>query len=451
MLDTIVAQATPVGKSGVSVIRISGEKSLEIAKQIFSCEKFNAEPNKMYLGKINLGDNLYDLGFCVYFKSPHSYTGEDVIEFQCHGGMLVSQKIISKCIECGARLASGGEFSKRAFLNGKMSLDQAEGIIDTINAETENQLKASNNLTNGNLFKKVLGMQETLTDLLSEIEVNLDYPEHDIEYQTKENILKTLTSLLSQIETLLVTETSGRLIKNGVNVAIVGRTNVGKSSLLNALLNYDQAIVTDIEGTTRDIVTGSIEYKGFLFNFFDTAGIRKTQDTIENIGIEKSYKALENSDVILLVLDASKTLTNLDKENLQLINNKKAIIVLNKCDLPNKIENDSLNNFAFNSEVIKISAKEKINTEELKEKIYNLSLGTQKVSNQIVLTNARHLDILKQAKEILKNLEKNIFDVPLDCVSLDVKTVWEKLGEITGNTTSETIIDKIFSKFCLGK
>ena len=443
MLDTIVYIGTPIGKSGISVIRMSGEKSLDIAKQIFLCSKFDAEPNRMYLGKINLGQDLTDLGFCVYFKSPHSYTGEDVVEFQCHGSLVVSQKVLSQCVKFGARLATAGEFSKRAFLNGKMSLDQAEGVIDTINAETTTQLKASNSLAKGNLFKSVNNMQEILTDILSEIEVNLDYPEHDIEYQTKEKILVRLKSILSEVETLLSTSSTGLKIKNGINVAIVGKTNVGKSSLLNALLNYEQAIVTDIEGTTRDIVTGSIEYKGFIFNFYDTAGIRLTQDKIENIGIQKSRETLENSDIVLLVLDSSKELSVQDKENLELIKNKKAIVVLNKCDLPSKIN--------FNGESFKISAKQKLNTEELKEKIYSLALNVEKVSNQIILTNSRHIEILNEVKMLLENLQNNVFNVPLDCVSVDARAIWEKLGEITGNSANETIIDKIFSKFCLGK
>ena len=444
MLDTIIASATPQGKSGVSVIRMSGEKSLDIAKQVFSCKQFKSvKPNFMYLGKIDLGENLTDTGFCVYFKSPLSYTGEDVVEFQCHGGLLVAEKIILKCIENGARLAEPGEFSKRAFLNGKMSLDQAEGVIDTINAETENQLKASNELTKGNLFNVVNNLQDKLTDILSEIEVNLDYPEHDIEYETKENIKKKLNNILIEVEDLLLTENTGRFIKKGVSVAIVGKTNVGKSSLLNAILGYEQAIVTDIEGTTRDIVTGSIEFKGFIFNFFDTAGIRKTSDEIENIGIIKARETLENSDIVLLVLDSSTPLTEQDRENIILTRNKKTIVVLNKCDLPDKIN--------YKGDHIKISAKKKLNTEELKEKIYSLSLETEPVTSKVILTNKRHVEILKEVKGLLVNLQNNILYTTLDCVSLDAKTIWEKLGEITGNTINEAIIDRIFSKFCLGK
>lgn len=441
--DTIIAQATPSGKSGISILRLSGKKSLEIAKHIFCCNKFKQPtPNYMYLGKINLGDIL-DKGFCVYFKAPNSFTGEDIVEFQCHGGIAVSKKIIDQCLKFGARLAHAGEFSKRAFLNGKMSLDQAEGIIDTINSETENQLKASNELTNGNLYKTVVNFQNNLTDIISEIEVNLDYPEHDIEYETKESIKNKLFVILQDINNLLKTETQGKLIKSGINVAIVGKTNVGKSSLLNALLNYDQAIISDIEGTTRDIVVGSIEYNGFVFNFYDTAGIRQTDDKVENIGIERAKKTLENSDIVLLVLDSSRDLSSQDKENLEIIKNKKSIVVLNKCDLPAK--------FNYTGKCVKISAKEKINTEELKRQIYELSLDNCDTSGQIILTNTRHIEVLKEVKDLLNNCLENILILPLDCTALDVKTIWEKLGEITGESASETIVDRIFSKFCLGK
>jgi len=440
--DTIVAQATASGKSGISIVRVSGKNCLDIAKQIFSFKEESINPNFMYFGKIKLG-NFYDKGFCVYFKSPKSFTGEDIVEFQCHGGYLIANKIIERCIGFGARLASPGEFSKRAFLNGKMSLDQAEGIVDLINAETSNQLKASNELTNGNLYKIIVDKQEVLTGMMSEIEVNLDYPEHDIEYETKEHLKVRLEQLRSEIKKLIETERTGKLIKQGVDVAIVGKTNVGKSSLLNSLLCYDQAIVTEVEGTTRDIVTGSIEYKDFVFNFFDTAGIRETQDIVENIGIKKSKEILKNSDIVLMILDSSKELSKQDKDNLKLIEGKKSIVVLNKSDLPRKIE--------YDGKSIQVSAKNKINTEELKEEIYKLALQDCNISSQIILTNFRHVEILKEILFLLDETIQDIINIPLDCVALNLRTIWEKFGEITGESANEKIIDKIFSKFCLGK
>ena len=264
-----------------------------------------------------------------------------------------------------------------------------------------------------------------------------------IENETKESIKKRLEVILEEIQSLIATEQKGKLIRRGVNVAIVGKTNVGKSSLLNALLNYEQAIVTDIEGTTRDIVTGSLEYKGFIFNFFDTAGIRQTTDQIENIGIEKAKKALETCDIVLLVLDASRELDDQDKENIDLIKQKKSIVVLNKCDLPSK--------FAYTDKCIKVSAKQRINTESLKQQLYDLALSGCNANSQIVLTNARHIEVLKETRDMLLNTIQSVIDLPLDCSALDVRTIWEKLGEITGSAASEDIIDKIFSKFCLGK
>ena len=442
--DTIVAQATAVGKSGINIIRISGKDSLKIASQFFCCKKIKdkVEPNYMYLGYINLGE-VKDKGFMVYFKAPLSFTGEDVVEFHCHGGYLVAKKIIDRCLEFGARIADAGEFSKRAFLNGKMSLYEAEGVIETINAETDNQLRAGNNLTSGNLFKQVGIFQEELTDIISEIEVNLDYPEHDIEYQTKTAIEKRLLKIKEEIIKLLATENTGKLIKNGVSVAIVGKTNVGKSSLLNALINYEQAIVTDIEGTTRDVVSAEIEDKGMKFNFFDTAGIRQTTDKIENIGIEKSKQVLKNSDVALFIFDSSKPLDEQDLETLKQAQNKKSLVVFNKCDLNTKID--------YKGEHLKVSAKEKINTEELKQKIYDLVASKIDIQNGFVLTNTRHIYVLKSALNQIENCLQNIKEFPLDCVALDIKTIWNTLGEITGETADEKILDKIFSKFCLGK
>ncbi len=442
--DTIVAISTPYGKSGIGVVRLSGNDSLKIAlKMFFPLNKnFKIKSNSMILGNVDLGE-VTDKCFMVYFKNPKSFTGEDVVEFQCHGGLAVTQRIVEKCLSLGARLAMPGEFSKRAFLNGKMSLDQAEGVIDTINAETESELKASNSLEKGILTATISVMQDSIVDLLSEIEVNLDYPEHDIEYKTKENIIEQLKKILGKISTLLNTQKQGKFIRNGINVAIIGKTNVGKSSLLNALLGTDYAIVTDVEGTTRDIVIGSLEYKGFKFNFLDTAGIRNTKDKVESIGIEKSKKALNESDIVLLILDGSRKFEKQDYENLKMIENKKALIILNKCDLKIIDRPDK--------EYIMVSAKENINTDEIKEKIYQIALNDCNQNEKIILTNLRHIEILSQAKIMIEKILKSGINNSLDCISLDVRELWEKLGEITGETVSEVIIDRIFSKFCLGK
>ncbi len=444
MMDfTIVAQATPVGKNGICVVRMSGKNSLEIATKIFECEKTKKEvlPNFMYVGKVCL-NGILDKCCMVYFKAPHSYTGEDVVEFQCHGGFVVANKIIEVCMENGAKIAQPGEFSKRAFLNGKMTLDEAEGVIDTINAETESQLRASNELAKGSLFKLVDGFQTLLTNILAEIEVNLDYPEHDIEYKTKEQILKGLENIEGKINNLVQTEKAGKIIKNGIDVCIVGKTNVGKSSLLNALVGKEQAIVTNIEGTTRDVVCASIEYKGIKINFYDTAGIRKTNNKIEKIGIEKTKEVLENCDVVLFVFDSSTGLSGEEKEFFEKNKKRNKIVVFNKADKKSKID--------FNDEYILVSAKNKQNIQLLKEKIYN-SVCLLTNTNNFVLTNSRHVEVLKEVLEFIKSTKENIFEKTLDILSLEIKDIWNKIGEITGRTENEEIIDQIFSKFCLGK
>lgn len=442
--DIIVALSTPYGKAGIGVVRMSGKNCLNLATKMFcplkKVDKYT--PNLMVLGYIDLGETK-DLGFLVYFKSPKSYTGEDTVEFQCHGGIAVTNKIIEKVVSLGARLAQPGEFSKRAFLNGKMSLDQAEGVIDTINAESDSQLRASSQLISGKLTKQIAVLQEDLSDLISEIEVSFDYPEEDIEYKTKTHIKEQIIIIKQQIEDLLSTSKKGKLIKNGVNIAIVGKTNVGKSSLLNALLGEEQAIVTDIEGTTRDIVVGSLEYKGYKFNFLDTAGLRQTNDKVESIGIEKAKQTINTSDIVLLVIDASKQLDEADKQNLSLTNNKKRIIVLNKTDL--KIE------AKLDEKYLTISAKNNINIEKLKEEIFNLALEGNFENDKIVLTNIRHIDLLEKCEQLIIKILDNLFDLPLDLVEVDIKDLWSLLGQITGDVNNEKIIDKIFSKFCLGK
>lgn len=443
MTDVIVAIATPLGKAGISIVRVSGKESLSICKKMFFPYKkdITFSPNLMTLGKIDLG-GYFDKGFMVFFKAPHSYTGEDVVEFHCHGGYFIAQKIVERLLSLGAKMAEPGEFSKRAFLNGKMSLDEAEGVIDSINAETESEFKTSSMLARGKLFEKIKNLQNKIIDIMSEIEVNLDYPEHDIEYQTKQNLKNSLDYVEKELKTLLSTQKQGKIIKNGVNISIVGKPNVGKSMLLNALTGFETAIVTDIEGTTRDVVTSSIEYKGFKFNFLDTAGIRDTKDKIEEIGIEKTKQTIEKSDIVLVLLDSSKDLTPEDEQILSLVKNKNVITVLTKSDLPQKM--------IFESQDIKISAKNDTNIDSLKEMIYKKAVDTEN-SSSLILTNSRHIEILDEAVGISQNIILTCMDMSLDMLSLDVRLLYEKLGEITGENTTEEVINRIFSKFCLGK
>ena len=440
--ENIVAISTALGKSGISVVRLSGKDSLNIAKKIFECNVKEIEPRRFYLGNINL-KNLNDKGLLVYFKAPNSYTGEDVVEFQCHGGTIIANKIVDECINNGARLSLPGEFTKRAFINGKISLDKAEGVAELIDAESESEARAGYNLVDGNLFKVVSSSQKNLTDMLAEIEVNLDYPEHDIEYKTITYIKNNLEELKKKIDDLIATEQSGRIIKNGINIVIAGKANVGKSSLMNSLINYDRAIVTNIAGTTRDVLEESYEYKQIRFNLFDTAGIRESEDVIEQIGVKKAKTLLENSDLVLLVFDSNTKFDKEDEELLASVKGKNTIVVLNKCDLPKKFEIDL--------DTISISTVKNIGINELKELIYNKVVDENITENRLVITNKRHMGVLKEVATLINNALSNIDMNTLDLIALDIKDIWEKLGEITGETANEQIIDAIFSKFCLGK
>lgn len=440
--ENIVAISTALGKSGISVVRLSGKDSLNIAKKIFECNVKEIEPRRFYLGNINL-KNLNDKGLLVYFKAPNSYTGEDVVEFQCHGGTIIANKIVDECINNGARLSLPGEFTKRAFINGKISLDKVEGVAELIDAESESEARAGYNLVDGNLFKVVSSSQKNLTDMLAEIEVNLDYPEHDIEYKTITYIKNNLEELKKKIDDLIATEQSGRIIKNGINIVIAGKANVGKSSLMNSLINYDRAIVTNIAGTTRDVLEESYEYKQIRFNLFDTAGIRESEDVIEQIGVKKAKTLLENSDLVLLVFDSNTKFDKEDEELLASVKGKNTIVVLNKCDLPKKFEIDL--------DTISISTVKNIGINELKELIYNKVVDENITENRLVITNKRHMGVLKEVATLINNALLNIDMNTLDLIALDIKDIWEKLGEITGETANEQIIDAIFSKFCLGK
>ena len=434
-MDTIVALATPPGNSGVAVIRISGENSKEILSKLIKSDK-KLEPRKMYLKDVCAGD-IIDRCLVVYFAAPFSYTGEDVVEIQSHGGFLLAQKIIETVISLGAKPAEAGEFSKRAFINGKLSLDKAEGIMDLINSESESQLKSGTNLLQGKLTELIEEKQLVLTNLLAEIEAKIDYPEYEFSLNETTNIETQLTNLSNELNGLIEDSKTGVYIKSGVRVALVGAPNVGKSSLLNALTNTNKAIVTDIAGTTRDIVEAEYEYKGINFHLFDTAGIHESEDVVEQIGIERAKKSIEEADIVLRVTDSQ---TECEVET-----DKPYIDVFNKTDLNKSIKQIKRAN------VIYISAKTGKNIEALKELIFINTVRHEISSNKFYLTNLRHIDCVKSALNSINKAIVLIKHSTLDIVSHEIKQSWSALGEITGQTNSEQIIDTIFSKFCLGK
>jgi len=424
--------ATPAGNSGVAVIRISGEKSKEILQKLIK-QEIDFEPRKMYLKNVYFGE-LTDKCLVVFFNNPMSYTGEDVAEIQSHGGYYIAQQIIQECVNLGCSLAEAGEFSKRAFINGKMSIDQAEGIMDLINAESEMQAKAGSSLMQGKLKEKIENYQNQLTEILAEIEAKLDYPEYEYTDDETTNIKEKLSSIIEEFSSLIDESKNGLLIKNGIKVAIVGAPNVGKSSLLNALTKSDKAIVTNIAGTTRDIVEAEYEFNGIIFRLFDTAGIHESNDIVEKIGIDKALKTLDDADLVLKVSSPD--------DICEIKTDKPYIEVFNKTDILKDKKNDKY---------FYVSATNNENIDTLKQEIFNKTISGSLKSDKLYLTNTRHIEAVKNSKLALENII-NIFDfTTMDIVSSEIKTAWNSLGEVSGVTSDEAIIDKIFSKFCLGK
>lgn len=442
--ENIAAISTALSASGVAVIRISGESPLDIAQKMFKplskIEVKDFEPYKMYAGEI-IADGFTDFGLCVYFKGPKSFTGEDVVEFHSHGGIAITKGILSKILSLGARLANNGEFTKRAFLNGKLSLSSAEGLIDMINSESISGVKAGYYLYREKLTEEINALQDKITDVLSQIDVDMDFPEEDLEFSSTEAVKSTLSEVIERIDGLLKTYRTGRTLKNGVKVGIVGKPNTGKSSILNALLSYDKAIVSSVAGTTRDIVEGNIDINGVRFNFSDTAGIRDSEDKIEELGVLLSKKVLEESDLLLFVIDANKVGAE-DEEIYSRIADKNYIFAVNKID-----ESDYKDSRAD----IYISALKGQNIEELKELIYNKTVLSGVDLNGDFLCEERHFEALSRAKEKLLSALNAIGSVTLDILAIDVKDGWDALGEISGRTATEDIINNIFSKFCVGK
>ena len=440
----IAAISTALSASGVAVIRISGPSPLSIAEKMFTpvgkTGVNDFEPYKMYVGEIH-ADGFTDFGMCVYFKAPKSFTGEDIVEFHCHGGIAITKGILKKILSLGARLATNGEFTKRAFMNGKLSLSSAEGLIDMINSESQSGVKAGYYLYREKLTQEINALQDMITDVLAQVDADMDFPEEDLEQTSTDAVEQTLKEVVERVDALLKTYRTGRTLKNGVRVGIVGKPNTGKSSLLNALLDYDKAIVSPIAGTTRDIVEGSIDIDGVRFNFQDTAGIRESDDTVEELGVVLSKKVLDESDLILFVLDGSD-ITDEDEQIYSLVKDKNLLVAVNKTDKAS-VQDERAD--------VYISALKKENLDNLKSLIYNKTIGQGVDLNGDFLCEERHFIALNSAKEKFLCALNNIGLVPLDILALDVKDGWDALGEISGKTATEDIINNIFSKFCVGK
>ncbi|MBO5928004.1 MAG: tRNA uridine-5-carboxymethylaminomethyl(34) synthesis GTPase MnmE [Clostridia bacterium] len=443
MSDNVSAISTALGAAGVAVIRISGDSPLKIAEKMFKPTGKTAVcdfvPNFMYTGEIDCG-NFTDFGMCVYFKAPKSFTGEDVVEFHCHGGTAITKGVLNQTLKLGARLATKGEFTKRAFINGKLSLSSCEGLIDMINSESEGAVKAGFYLYREKLTKTVEEMQTILLDAISELDADMDFPEEDISTLSITETIKKLQIVRDRINQLLSTFKSGRVVKNGVKVALIGKPNTGKSSILNALLNDEKAIVSNVAGTTRDIVEGAVDINGVRFNLFDTAGIRESKDEIESIGVNLSKKALNSSDLILFITDGEE-FNNLDSEIWSIVKDKNYIFVQNKID-----KNPTLDKRAD----ISVSALTGERIEDLKQVIYNNVIDKVDLASDY-LCEERHYLAMQTAVEKINVALVNAEIKTSDLLAIEVKEAWDVLGEITGKTATEEIINNIFSKFCVGK
>lgn len=457
MSTTIAAIGTALSNSGISIIRISGKDSLNIINKIFSSSS-KLEPNHIIYGKIIDNGEILDNVLVSYFKAPHSYTGEDVCEINCHGGTQITKDILEIVLENGATLAEPGEFSKRAFLNGKMDLSQAEAVINLINAKTKTESRIAAKNMEGDLSKKIKELREELVELMAQIEVSVDYPEYDYEEVEPTSITSLLDKKISEIKHILDTYDHGKYIKNGVNVAILGKPNVGKSSLLNNLANYEKAIVTDIPGTTRDIVEETINLGNIVLNISDTAGIRDTDDIIEKIGVEKSLKILDEVDLVLYLINGEEGISKEDFQILSKIKNKgiKYIPVINKMDLTKKSTLSTIMNELEHNGIKKavcISAQENDGIDDLKNEITRLfNVSDLDYSHELIITNERHKDLLKKSINYLIDAKNEInLGQPIDIVSIYVKKCTKTLGEIIGADVTQDIISKIFEKFCLGK
>jgi tRNA modification GTPase trmE len=454
LFDTIAAISTPKGEGGIAIIRISGDKSFEILDKIFVKKNPNADLGfyKLNYGFIKDGEKTVDEVMAVRLKAPKSYTCEDIVEINCHGGTLVSEKVLELVLRNGARHAESGEFTKRAFMNGRIDLSQAEAVMDIIQGKTEKSVSLSLDQLRGDLRDKVNQFKKALLDITAHVNVVLDYPEEGIDDPLPAELRNNLEKVYEEANRLIDSYDTGKKIKEGIKTVIVGKPNVGKSTLLNALLHEERAIVTHVAGTTRDVIEEIINIKGVPLVLVDTAGIRKTDDIVENIGVEKSKQFIGKADLVLLVLDASKELENEDIEVINQIkeNKKKVIVLLNKIDLNKKInlEGHNLEN------IVEISAKDNIGIEDMQEKIYSYIVeeDVENSSEKLIITNIRHKTALEKTKDAIKNIFETIdMGLPMDLISVDLKEALDSLSEITGEISSEDILDHVFGNFCVGK
>lgn len=457
-LDTIVAIATPPGEGGISIIRISGDKVFEMINPLFKeydLQRVNS--HTIHYGHIidpNTVEEIDEVMITV-MRAPHTYTRENVIEINCHGGLMTTNYILQLIISQGTRLAEPGEFTKRAFLNGRIDLSQAEAVMDLIRAKTNLSMKGALNQLNGSLSRIIKNLRKDILEVLAQIEVNIDYPEYDdVETMTTNLLLEKTQDIKVSISQLLKSVKQGKVIREGLATAIVGVPNVGKSSLLNELLHEDKAIVTDVAGTTRDIIEEYVDVDGVPLKLVDTAGVRDTDDTIEKIGVQRAKQAIEDAELVLLVLNTGEPLTTQECELLAYTETKERIIILNKTDLPRKLDMSELVDLIGETKMIETSMVKNLGLNELKHEISHLFFeeGIESWQGNVMITNARHIGLLNQSYDALNDVLKGIsFGMPVDLVQIDMTRCWNLLGEITGDSYQDELLDQLFSQFCVGK
>ena len=448
MEDTITAISTTTGVGAISIIRLSGIDAIKIVNKVFTKDLTNAESHTIHYGYIKDKEEKIDEVLVSIMKAPKTFTREDIVEINCHGGIATTNKVLELLLESGARLAEPGEFTKRAFLNGRIDLLEAEATMDLISSKSETARKISINTLTGETSNLIKSLRSDLVQIISNIEVNIDYPEYeDVEEMTNDKVLPNIQKFRTRLVDIIKKSEDSKVIKEGIKVGIIGKPNVGKSSLLNSLIEEEKAIVTNIPGTTRDIVEGTLILGGITLNITDTAGIRESKDIVEMLGVEKSLKIIDSSDLVIFILNNNEELSNEEKELLDKLKNKKKIIVINKIDLESKLDKSMLDDY------IEISVKENIGIDKVKNKIRDLfNIGEIKSNDLTYLSNARTISLLKKSLNIIDNTIKEInSNSPIDIVELGLKDAWNTLGEVIGATYKEELLDELFSRFCLGK
>lgn len=456
-LDTISAISTPVGEGAIGIVRLSGDEALNITKKIFSGQDLSkVDTHTIHYGKIidpKTNEMIEEVMVSV-MRAPKTFTREDVVEINCHGGLASVNRLLELVLELGARLAEPGEFTKRAFLNGRIDLSQAEAVMDLIRAKTDRAMDVAIKQLDGKLSKLIQKLRQELIETVAHVEVNIDYPEYDdVEEMTKTMLLEKTTSVYQEIERLLSMAKQGKILREGISTAIIGRPNVGKSSLLNTLIQENKAIVTDIPGTTRDVIEEYVNVRGVPLRLIDTAGIRETDDLVEKLGVERSRQALKEADLILLVLSNNEPLSDQDRQLLEMVNDLELIVLINKTDLSTELDVNEVKQIVKDHPIISTSLVEDKGIDDLEEAIAKLFFAGELESDDLsYVSNVRHIQLLKEALVALTDAQEAVHaGMPMDLVQIDVTRTWQILGEIVGDTVQESLIDQLFSQFCLGK